>query len=74
MAKIIRRYKYRAKTICKNNFEKDFFKLVNNAVFGKTMDIVRNNRHIKFIIAEARRNYLESELNYHTTKNSQITY
>ena len=52
----------------KNNFEKDFFKLVNNAVFGKTMENVRKYRGIKFVITEWRRNYLVLKPNYHTTK------
>ena len=52
----------------KNNFKKDFFKLMNNAVFGKTMENVKKHRNIKFITTDRRRNYLVSEPNYHTTK------
>ena len=52
----------------KNNFEKDFFKLMNNAVFGKTMENVRKHRNIKLLITERRRNCLVLEPNYHTTK------
>ena len=52
----------------KNNFEKDFFKRMNNAVFGKTIINVRKHRNIKLVITEWRRNYSVSESNYHTTK------
>ena len=52
----------------KNDFENDFFKLMNNVVFGKTMKNVRKHRDVKHVIRERRKNYLVSKLNYHTTK------
>ena len=52
----------------KNNFEKDFSKFINNAVFGKAMENLRKHRSIKLVTTEKRRNYLILEQNYHTTK------
>ena len=49
----------------KNDFEKDFFKLMNNSVFGKTMENVRKH---KLVTTEEKRIKLVSEPNYHTTK------
>ena len=52
----------------KNDSEKDFFKLMNKAAFGKTMENVKKHRDIKLVSTESRKNYLVSQPNYHTTK------
>ena len=49
-----------------NDFEKDFYKLKNNAVFRKTMENVRKHRYIKLVTTDKKRNKLVSEPNYHT--------
>ena len=49
-----------------NNFEKDFFKLMNNSVFGKTMENIRKHRDIKLVTTDKKRSKLVSGPNYHT--------
>ena len=51
-----------------NDFEKGFFKLMSNAVFGKTMENVRKHRDIKLVSTDKKRNKLVPEPNYHTVK------
>ena len=48
-----------------DDFEKDIFKLMNNAVFGKTMENIRKHRNIKLVTTDKKRNKLVSEPNYH---------
>ena len=52
--------------LTKNDFENDFFKLMNNGVFGKTMENIRKHRDIKLVTTDKKRSKLVSEPNYHT--------
>ena len=52
--------------LAKDDFEKDLFKLMNNAVFGKTMENIRKHGDIKLVTTDKKRNKLVSEPNYHT--------
>ena len=56
------------RTEAKNDFEEDVFKLMDNSIFGKTMENARKHRDVKLVTTDKRRNQLVSEPNYHTTK------
>ena len=52
------------RTQAKNNFEQDFFKLMNNAVFGKTMENIRNRVNIKLVNTGEKFKKLVAKPNY----------
>ena len=52
--------------LARNDFEKDLFKLMNNSVFGKTMENIRKHRDIKLVTTDKKRSKLVSEPGYHT--------
>ena len=65
------------RTEARNDFWKYLFKLMNNAVSGKTMENVRKHREMKLVTTDKRRSQLapnQLEPNYHTTKYFQKTY
>ena len=51
-----------------NDFEKDFYKLCNNSVYGKTMENVRKYRDIRLVTDDKKRSIFASEPNYYITK------
>ena len=52
------------RTAAKNDFEKDFFKLMNNSVFGKTMENIRNRVDIKLVNDKKRAEKLSAKPNF----------
>ena len=52
----------------KNEFDKIFFKLMNNSACGKTMENVGNHRDIKIVTTNKKTSISVSKPNYHTTK------
>ena len=58
----------RLRTGARNDFEKDFYKLMNNAVFGKTMENVRNRRDIRISTDADHYQKLVNKPNFHTSK------
>ena len=56
------------RTKAKNNFEKDFFKLMNNSVFGKTVENIRNRVNVKLVNTEERLKKLSAKPNYKSCK------
>ena len=56
------------RTQAKNNFEKDFFKLMNNSVFGKTMENIRNRVNIKLVNTGEQFKKLTAKPNYESRK------
>ena len=56
------------RTKAKNNFEKDFFKLMNNSVFGKTIENIRNRVNVKLVNTEERLKKLSAKPNYKSCK------
>ena len=58
----------------KNDSKNDFFKLMNNSIFRKTIENLRKHRDINLSTTKTRRNYLVSEPDHYITEIFQIVY
>ena len=52
------------RTAAKNSFEKDFYKLMSNAVYGKTLENVRNRQNVHIVNDENKKRKLTSQLHF----------
>ena len=52
------------RTPTKNDFEKDFFKLMNKSIFGKTMENIRNRVDVKLVNEEEQAKKLAAKPNF----------
>ena len=55
-----------------NEFEKDYYNLLNNSFYGITMENVRGHRDVRLVINDKKRSILASEPNYHSTKHISV--
>ena len=53
--------------VAKNDFEKDFYKLMNNSVFGKTMENIENRIDVRLVSTRVKGLKLTARPNYHRT-------
>ena len=56
-------YNFQKRNQAVNDFKKDFYKLLNNAFYGKTMENVRNRLIIKFVKKDEYKELIKQQSN-----------